>query len=544
MGFQWFNTWPYSYSYLPSMDAHIDPVNNTWFTGLNQEVYNLEYFLGLNPQGSYKNVAQRLDDIETGAGKFYSTVVVSTDGDNADYDNIQDAIDAVEALGGGRVLVREGTYTIASSLTINGSDNIILQGMGHKTVIISSAALTSLLKVCDVSNQHKNIIIRDICFDGNSQQSASTGLLWFSYAERSAVTNCFFTQSNGRAIYFDNADNCLCYGNFITDILSRGIGIEDNTSYTIISGNTLYNAGTNLAGIHVRGTYNIVSNNSIEDSFNSIHFEGAYCSATGNTIYGSGGDGIIVQSEHCTVSNNVINNATVDGIYITESLCTVSGNTTDGCNVGIYNSANYNTISSNTIYNSTSYSIKLDNQAIVSNNIIRDSGNNSIWLSSVNTSHSIISNNTIYSSAVAGINISAGNYITIIGNSIYSSAENGISVDGDYINISGNSIYSSAENGIFITGSDFSTITGNILVSNGTSVGTWAGIMLQSTGGDHCSYIQMSGNTLDENGNDYGIREADANQDYNNVVGNIAQNAGTANISLQGANSVKANNIE
>jgi hypothetical protein len=61
MGYQFTNNWPYNYSVFPSMDDHIDPINNIYFTGLHTEIENIEDELGLNPSGDYDTVANRLN---------------------------------------------------------------------------------------------------------------------------------------------------------------------------------------------------------------------------------------------------------------------------------------------------------------------------------------------------------------------------------------------------------------------------------------------------------------------------------------------------
>lgn len=64
--------------------------------------------------------------------------------------------------------------------------------------------------------------------------------------------------------------------------------------------------------------------------------------------------------------------------------------------------------------------------------------------------------------------------------------------------------------------------------------------------GPFSSYNIVKGNmilALETNKTKYGIRESVASCDYNLIANNIVQGAVTANISLQGANSVNDNNI-
>lgn len=65
MSYIFYNTWPYSYTPLPTMIDNKDPVNHVYFSGLHKEIELIEYYLGLNPQSSFKDVASRLDNLAT-----------------------------------------------------------------------------------------------------------------------------------------------------------------------------------------------------------------------------------------------------------------------------------------------------------------------------------------------------------------------------------------------------------------------------------------------------------------------------------------------
>jgi len=61
MSYQFYNNWPYSASVFPTMVDHVDPVNQTYFSGLHQEVETIEGYIGLLPEGSHGTVRARLD---------------------------------------------------------------------------------------------------------------------------------------------------------------------------------------------------------------------------------------------------------------------------------------------------------------------------------------------------------------------------------------------------------------------------------------------------------------------------------------------------
>lgn len=84
MSFQFVNNWPYSNTTFPTMIDHVDPVNNEYFAGLMEEIGRVEYYLGIHPQGSYKDVAERLAGFDFVAGQDYTALVevIQTNNDN------------------------------------------------------------------------------------------------------------------------------------------------------------------------------------------------------------------------------------------------------------------------------------------------------------------------------------------------------------------------------------------------------------------------------------------------------------------------------
>ena len=64
MSYLFYNNWPYSYTVFPTMEDHTDPADNDYFTGLHQEIENIENTLGLSPEGLFDTVVSRLNDID------------------------------------------------------------------------------------------------------------------------------------------------------------------------------------------------------------------------------------------------------------------------------------------------------------------------------------------------------------------------------------------------------------------------------------------------------------------------------------------------
>lgn len=82
---------------------------------------------------------------------------------------IQAAIDYVNGLGGGSVLIREGTYVISNLVTLQS--NIWIFGVGDKTIIQSNRTGDLFYAISEI-----NIHISDMQFDGNSNASSTIAI--------------------------------------------------------------------------------------------------------------------------------------------------------------------------------------------------------------------------------------------------------------------------------------------------------------------------------------------------------------------------------
>ena len=91
-----------------------------------------------------------------------------TDGTD-DQVQIQAAIDAVEAWGGGEVVIKHGLYNIASRILIDRSVNVQLRGEGPGTVLRPTGADEQTIKATSTMN----VVIRDMTIDGVNQSQAA-----------------------------------------------------------------------------------------------------------------------------------------------------------------------------------------------------------------------------------------------------------------------------------------------------------------------------------------------------------------------------------
>ena len=155
-----------------------------------------------------------------------------------------------------------------------------------------------------------------------------------------------------------------------------------------------------------------------------------------------------------------------------------------------------------------------------------------------NASYSVVSGNIFESIGDNGIDTESttfssftGNTFNTVGGSAIELEQEGGNSWTEFVSVVGNSIYNSAEAGILINTGRNNTITGNTLDNNAI------GIHLMTSAGDyHSTHNIISGNRI--NGGTYGIKEEDPDQDYNTIVGNIVTEASIQNVLISGANTV------
>lgn len=434
MSFQFYNNWPYSASTFPTMDDHIDPVNNTYFSGLHKEISDIEFFLGLQPQGSFANVASRLSSLETLASRKTYQCIVSPDGSNADYANIQDAIIHVASLGGGTVFIRSGIYIIDYMINIPITGNITLLGEGRGTILKPRNVGYSFIGSGDLSTWTPNISLMNLTFDGSLAVAPFENFLFMLSTDRLSVINCIFQHCGSVAIDMYQSRNALflrCTFNDMFNIYVRDQATAYNNMYI---GCTFDKSSSGGEGFLMYGKHNIISNCTFKGMGYNIQCAGQRNIFSNNVFVGWAVAAIYLQNSDL----NIVNNNTFEGTAGGTILCELSNN----CQ-----------ISGNTFKNSYDYFIKL-----------------------YGSRYFAISNNTFIVDPGSGH--PTGTILLIVLSGIYSM---------------------------------FNSLVGNIL-----NLG-------------HVSY---------------GITENESGDDYNIYVANNVQDYVGAGISISGANSVKANNIE
>lgn len=264
----------------------------------------------------------------------------------------------------------------------------------------------------------------------------------------------------------------------------------------------------------------------------------------------------LIYSDKGIIENNVIDENTGGagiGIFSSSQANTIIGNVLIHNLYGIYSNAHYNNISGNVIVDNTSYGVYLN--GVLNFNV---SGN---WFGSIaffqtgvylaaSTARTAITGNSFYQPYRAILGAADANVIgnTISGNSIHLANQEAIYLQaGANQNvIVGNTIRSTAQHAIRIRGSK-NVISSNMLIDNGTGTNnTYSDIFLDDNGTTFSTYNTVIGNNCQAaaaNKVAYHIRENATGDDFNLVIGNVCKDGVTAQISLQGTNSVRGTNI-
>jgi hypothetical protein len=225
----------------------------------------------------------------------------------ADNIQIQAAIDAVEAAGGGMVLLSEGTFSMLGPLIID-ADNVALVGMGRGATslqLVASATIQFELVTIDTAN---NCMIADLTIDGNKGNQA--GAYEYLGIDLDDATNCVVRDVVVRDLY-DDAE---------TEASIRITGAS--SSYCVIERCHIFGCESDYNIEIIGGADHVVSNcrivRDVTTDIPSIDCSAASCRIESNRLVGGG---ILVAAGSTDVE--ILNN-TISG---------VSGNDSEGIEV-------------------------------------------------------------------------------------------------------------------------------------------------------------------------------------------------------------------
>lgn len=251
---------------------------------------------------------------------------------------IQAAIDAIAALGGGKIIIRAGSFTLGNAISLQLKHNIVVEGEGiGATILQAKAAFPTNHGLFENTSLTNNFEATGFTLDGNKANQTTQNISGFDMNGGTGfcVHHCEIENMNngtgyGNGIYTAQTMNKI-YDNYIHDNETAGInydvGIGEVFSNRIIL-NGAY--GINLSTNQVRIYDNEISSNTLSgilvNAAQDVHITGnhitlntvsgilfsngpEWVSVIGNIIMSNGKDQIDLGGAgafYCIVNDNVI----------------------------------------------------------------------------------------------------------------------------------------------------------------------------------------------------------------------------------------------
>jgi hypothetical protein len=283
--------------------------------------------------------------------------------DGADFSDIQRAINHVNAIGGGTVLLNAGTYTMTDDLILYSK--VTLSGEGAGATILDFNNTTKVIKLWgdagDLSNlvgysdeALQDVVVKNLCIK-NSRNG--TGVIQFRYIRNPIVKDCLFDDA-GYGVFMSTCIIGRVYDNTFYNLetaatmtsgfnIVKGNYIDAGTvgillaSNSVCYGNRIINGGD--AGINATGSDIIIYGNQLIDyTDTAINVQGDDCEVYGNILEANDANyGIYTTSDNINVHSNKIRGDQDYGIYCHDSNNSrFSGNNIDlashAASTGIY----------------------------------------------------------------------------------------------------------------------------------------------------------------------------------------------------------------
>ena len=222
--------------------------------------------------------------------RAFRYIVGSGDGD--DFEDIQDAIDAANAEGGGRIFIKNGIYHQTADLVLY--DNIELIGEDDDFVKIDFDDGNYRVKAIGTAETHKkNIVLRDIQI---RESSSSQSALYLEYADDVNITGVYFYDNGSYDVEIKNCERIRVDFNRLTN---SGNGIKvDSSSYITITKNTFESTTNPYKCVYLK------DNASVTIAFNYAK------SITGWFVYGE------FQNDDVQIMSNYGDGLRMHGIYL------------------------------------------------------------------------------------------------------------------------------------------------------------------------------------------------------------------------------------
>ncbi|MHA1287665.1 MAG: right-handed parallel beta-helix repeat-containing protein [Candidatus Thorarchaeota archaeon] len=292
-----------------------------------------------------KTITDLIADVEKCA-----TVIVGKSGHvdylTTDYGSddacIQAAIDYVDGLGGGSVLIREGSYSIDDTIILK--ENMIVTGTGWGTILKNINDTTYLIQLENGTAIDERLIhssLQNICLDGDKGSNTTGSGIYSEYTQEFNLHNVLFHDFDNNGMYLQTCkkftiSQCLfggtgkaisgtqlrlstcgdveIVGNNFHDFSTDALRLTADTEKTNVVGNGFYSGVDAIKMGTVSGTeaYNTIANN----NFANCTGYGIVCDQTiaaGNNIVSNtfrtiGKNAISVRGHYWDISGNYIYN--------------------------------------------------------------------------------------------------------------------------------------------------------------------------------------------------------------------------------------------
>lgn len=457
----------------------------------------------------------------------YTARAVVGKGDNAQYTDIQSAIDDVAAAGGGIVFIQEGIYSITSAIKI--PSNIQLKGAGWATILQAASGLgatENMIENSDQSNGNTGIFLKNLKLDANG---IAYRIIDFIKANDGGIIGCFlynasatyqiahnrfkcdrfifsnnFVKKNWICNFTDYCNNAVITNNYFEDNYDSDISVGTGgmDMHNIIIANNIFikpSASNSGFCIDIFGDVrdSIIANNIcyggnldniiIQKDGTSTYYP-KRITVIGNRCYNSGRRGILVDADaglgEIDIIGNYVLSPTTHGIEVHAPNCKISGNTI--VDIG----SDYQGIYAGT---TTTYSHP---GFVITGNRLKEAGG----IYGHNLRGATVANNVVDGAYYAGI--------------WFRGFQDG-SITGNVVKNSGQGAVAGYDDGILLDDGN-KTVTGSI--NNAIT-------------GNRC-YDDQGSKTQD-----YGIKTT-GSANYNVVTGNNVRGNKTGGLSLAGANNL------
>mgnify|MGYP001610463590 CR=1 FL=1 len=405
------------------------------------------------------NLLEQVVQIVTSAKRESTYIVAASDAPahviaQADYkcdgvaDNvqIQAAIDALPAAGGGKIRLTQGTFNLAAALTAGG--NTFLEGAGIESTTISVADNVNGIVISEASTYGGGVKDLTLKVEGAAVIGISVSGVWKSCLESLKIEAKTASYATGirilSAAYLASIRNCRIIG-FTTyginlaangcvvdncDLIgisgSKDIYVESTAQGCKILNNWLESAsGRDVRHIQTEASYTIIYGNAIDGMYTAasigVYIVGAgarNCLVVGNTFDFSKGVGIQIDTtagESNIIASNTFSTTTdSNAILVAKNNQTIDGNNiyisvADLGTAAVYLGANAHDIvvSNNTIKNTLAnpdYGIYVGGlRAVIKGNII-DKWTYGISLAQAGSA-AVIEGNNFLNMTTAGVDV-------------------------------------------------------------------------------------------------------------------------------------------